>query len=94
MKQCCVENPITVMKRHEMKYLLNAEQTACLRACLKGHMEEDAFGKTSIQSLYYDTPDYRLIRYSLEKPAPLLRTGHTDLSGLSGAQAQGGPCGL
>lgn len=69
MKACCVENPITVMKRHEMKYLLNAEQTAYLRKCLKGHMVEDEFGKTSIESLYYDTPDYRLIRYSLEKPA-------------------------
>lgn len=69
MKTCCVENPITVMKRREMKYLLNEEQTAFVRKCLEGHMKEDEFGKTSIQSLYYDTPDYRLIRYSLEHPA-------------------------
>ena len=57
------------MKRREMKYLLNEEQTAFVRKCLKGHMKEDDFGRTSIQSLYYDTPDHRLIRYSLEHPA-------------------------
>ena len=56
------------MKRYELKYLLNAEQTAYLRARLEGHMQVDQFGLTSIASLYYDTPDYRLIRASLEKP--------------------------
>ena len=60
--------PIVVMKRYELKYLLSAEQTAYLREKLKGHMEPDAYGKTSIASLYYDTPDYRLIRTSMEKP--------------------------
>lgn len=69
MKTCCVENPITVMQRREIKYLLNPGQTAYIRKCLKGHMAVDEFGRTSIQSLYYDTPDYRLIRYSLERPA-------------------------
>ena len=63
-----VSNPVVVMKRFELKYLLNPAQTAFLRERLKGHMEIDEFGKTSIASLYYDTPDYRLIRTSLEKP--------------------------
>lgn len=63
-----VSDPITVMKRHELKYLLDAEKTAYLRARLVGHMIPDAFGLTSIASLYYDTPDRRLIRQSLEKP--------------------------
>ena len=31
-------------------------------------MKIDKFGLTSIASLYYDTPDYRLIRTSVEKP--------------------------
>ena len=31
-------------------------------------MEADQYGKTSIASLYYDTPNYRLIRTSVEKP--------------------------
>lgn len=59
---------ITVMKRYELKYLLNGEQTAFLRERLCGHMEADQYGLTSIASLYYDTPSYRLIRTSVEKP--------------------------
>ena len=59
---------ITVMKRYELKYLLSAEQTDFLRERLKGHMEVDQYGKTSIASLYYDTPTYQLIRTSVEKP--------------------------
>ena len=60
--------PIVVMKRYELKYLLTAEQTEFLKNGLKGHMELDKYGRTSIASLYYDTPDYRLIRTSVEKP--------------------------
>ena len=59
---------ITVMKRYELKYLLNAEQTDFLRERLKGYMQVDQYGKTSIASLYYDTPTYQLIRTSVEKP--------------------------
>ena len=60
--------PIVVMKRYELKYILSAEQTSYLRDRLRGHMEADQYGKTSIASLYYDTPDYRLIRTSIERP--------------------------
>ena len=60
---------ISVMKRHEMKFLLNGEQTERFREKLQGHMQIDQYGKTSIASLYYDTPTYQLIRSSLEKPA-------------------------
>ncbi len=63
-----VENPIVVMKRYELKYIISPEQKEFFLERLKGHMEADAFGKTSIASLYYDTPNYRLIRTSLEKP--------------------------
>lgn len=63
-----VSNPIVVMKRCELKYLLDAEKTAYLKERLEGHMQIDQFGLTSIASLYYDTPDCRLIRTSLEKP--------------------------
>ena len=62
------EKPIVVMKRYELKYVLTAEQTERLRERLKGYMEVDKYGKTSIASLYYDTPDYLLIRRSIEKP--------------------------
>lgn len=56
------------MKRYELKYILTPEQTDYFRERLKGHMEVDKFGLTSIASLYYDTPDYLLIRTSIEKP--------------------------
>lgn len=63
------EKPIVVMKRYELKYVLTREQTALLTQRLNGHMEQDQYGLTSIASLYYDTPDYRLIRASMEKLA-------------------------
>ena len=56
------------MQRFEMKYLLNQEQTRIVQEGLKGHMEVDQYGKTSIASLYYDTPSLQLIRTSEEKP--------------------------
>ena len=60
--------PAFVMKRYEMKYILNPLQREYLIKKLEGHMKVDKYGLTSIESLYYDTPDYRLIRNSLEKP--------------------------
>ena len=60
--------PIVVMKRYERKYLLSGEQTEYLVKCLEGHMKLDQYGRTSIASLYYDTPNYQLIRASVEKP--------------------------
>lgn len=62
------ENPIAVMQRCELKYILNREQIALLRRAMEGHMVVDQFGLTTIGSIYYDTPDRRLIRASLEKP--------------------------
>jgi len=64
-----IQAPITVMKRYEWKFILSAEQTDFLCKRLQGHMEPDAYGLTTIASLYYDTPDRRLIRASIEKPA-------------------------
>ena len=63
-----VQNPVVVMKRYELKYILTAAQEAFFREKVAGHMQVDQFGLTSIASLYYDTPDYRLINASIEKP--------------------------
>ena len=60
--------PIVVMKRYERKYLLSSAQTDYLVKSLEGHMKLDQYGRTSIASLYYDTPNYQLIRASVEKP--------------------------
>ncbi len=62
------EKPIVVMKRYELKYIMSPEQTAFFKERIKGHMEIDRYGLCSIASLYYDTPNYRLIRTSIEKP--------------------------
>ncbi len=62
------ESFINVMKRYELKYLMDRGQTAFLMRRLQGHMEPDRYGKTTIASLYYDTPDRRLIRASMDKP--------------------------
>ena len=63
-----VQNPVVVMKRYELKYVISPEQEEFFKERLSGHMEVDRFGLTSIASLYYDTPDYRLINASIEKP--------------------------
>ncbi|MBR5336460.1 MAG: polyphosphate polymerase domain-containing protein [Lachnospiraceae bacterium] len=60
---------ISVMKRYELKYLMDEGQADALRKELEKHMRIDEYGRTSIASLYYDTPDARLIRTALEKPA-------------------------
>ena len=60
--------PIVGMQRYELKYLLDGAQTDFLKKSLEGHMKLDQYGRTSIASLYYDTPNYQLIRASAEKP--------------------------
>ena len=64
-----MSEPIVVMKRYELKYILSPAQCEFLKERLVGHMQIDRYGLTSIASLYYDTPDFRLVRASIEKPA-------------------------
>ena len=59
---------IDVFKRYEYKYLLDVSSKAKLLEVLDGHMKLDEYGRTTIRNVYYDTPDYALIRKSLEKP--------------------------
>lgn len=61
-------NAVTMMQRYEMKFILTKDQLVAFKNALTGHMEVDQYGKTSIASIYYDTPDYYLIRTSIEKP--------------------------
>lgn len=57
-----------VFKRKEIKYLLTSAQLEAFRTAMEEHMEPDAFPHSSISNLYYDTPDFRMVRRSLEKP--------------------------
>jgi len=52
-----------------MKYRLTTEQYRRIKEEIDRRMTPDAFGETTIQSLYYDTDDFRIIRASIEKPA-------------------------
>ena len=63
-----MENYQAVFKRKEIKYLLSREERNALLPILKAYMEPDAFAHSSISNLYYDTPDFRMVRRSLEKP--------------------------
>jgi len=58
----------TIFKRYEYKYLLNRAQRRYVEDHLAGRMRPDQYGETTICNVYYDTPDYRLIRKSIEKP--------------------------
>ncbi len=58
-----------VFRRKEQKYLLAPEQAATFRAAMAANMEHDRYATSAIRNIYYDTPDHRLIRRSLEKPA-------------------------
>ena len=57
-----------VFQRIEVKYLLDDMQYTELRNRLENMAAVDSYGKTSILNIYFDTPDYKLIERSLEKP--------------------------
>lgn len=57
-----------VFKRYELKYMITPAQQAMILAAMAPHMVPDQYGRTTIRNIYFDTPDYRLIRHSLEKP--------------------------
>ena len=62
------ENVQSCFKRYEKKYLLTREQYEAVRAGMAEHMVADRYSNYTICNIYYDTPDYELIRTSLEKP--------------------------
>lgn len=57
-----------IFKRHEVKFRMTREQQEKLKEMLAEHMVMDEHGKSTVLSLYYDTPDHLLIRRSIEKP--------------------------
>lgn len=57
-----------VFHRLEYKYVLTQTKYDSIINIIKEKLEVDFFGNATIQSLYFDTPNYRLIRESIEKP--------------------------
>lgn len=55
-----------IFKRYEKKYLVTDTQKARLLADIRDFLVPDSHGKSTIYSLYLDTPNYQLIRASIE----------------------------
>lgn len=55
-------------RRYEYKYRLSQKQYETLQKVMETHMKMDDFGSHTINNIYFDTPDFLLIRRSLEKP--------------------------
>ena len=55
-------------KRIETKYLLEEAQYEKLMERLSDIAKIDEYGETSILNIYFDTPNFELIRRSIEKP--------------------------
>ena len=53
-------------KRIEKKYLLTEAQYDALMQRIGTHLQPDAYGRSTVISLYLDTPDHRIIRSSME----------------------------
>lgn len=57
-----------VFKRYEIKFLITQRQAELLKERMEEYMREDGHGRNVICNIYFDTPDFLLIRRSLEKP--------------------------
>ena len=57
-----------VFRRRELKYLITPDQRDTVLAAMAPHMAPDPYGRTTVRNIYFDTPDYRLIRRSIERP--------------------------
>lgn len=59
---------LRVFKRIEKKYLLTKEQYEGLMERISTYLRPDEYPEGLICNIYYDTPEFRLIRESLDKP--------------------------
>ena len=57
-----------IFKRTEKKYLITYEQSLLLLEKIGEYLRPDDYGLSTINNIYFDTPDFRLIRASIEKP--------------------------
>lgn len=57
-----------IFKRYEIKYMLDIDQYKKLREEMEKYMIPDVHGKSTNCSLYFDTPNYLLIRRSMDHP--------------------------
>lgn len=55
-------------ERYELKFRLSETQYDSVFRALSDIAHVDEYGRSKIMNIYYDTPDYRMIRTSIEKP--------------------------
>lgn len=55
-------------QRFELKYMLTRSQKEALLQVMAPYMRLDQYGRTTIRNIYFDTPNYRLIRRSIDRP--------------------------
>ena len=58
---------IKIFSRMEKKYMITPEKKELLLSLMGERLRPDPHGKYTISSLYLDTPDFRIIRRSLER---------------------------
>ena len=57
---------IMIFKRYEKKYRLNKDEYSALLSIIRDKLVPDKYGVNTICSLYLDTPDFLLIRNSID----------------------------
>lgn len=57
-----------IFKRYEIKYLISQIQKDRIIEIINKYMSIDQYAKTNIRNIYFDTPNYQIIRNSIEKP--------------------------
>lgn len=57
----------TIFKRYEKKYIINKEKAELLLSRTGHRLSPDKHGKSTVCNIYFDTPDFRIIRHSMEK---------------------------
>ncbi len=56
------------LKRFEVKYLLNQDQYNAFMEKTEGKFLKDKYFESNISNIYFDTPEFLLIRRSIDKP--------------------------
>lgn len=57
-----------IFERYELKYVITQGQKARIIQAMESHMTEDSYGRSTICNIYFDLPNYLLIRRSHAKP--------------------------
>lgn len=55
-------------RRYEKKYLLTTAQYQTVRRALEQYMQPGEYPQSTVCNIYYDTPDFALVRASIEQP--------------------------